>query len=314
MKAGWKTKTLGEVADVVNGGTPKSKVQSYWNGDIQWLTPKDMGQMLGRTVSETPRTISKEGLANSSARLVPEKSVILSTRAPIGHLAINSTPMAFNQGCRGIVPRESLYYLYLYHFLDAIKKTLNDLGAGTTFKELSATNLKSISIPLPPLEEQKQIIAILDEAFEGLDRARANVEANLEESRQLLLRYLDIKIEEYISRFGIIPINKLADVKGGKRLPKGFKPKAEKTPYPYITVRDFTEEGTVSALGLGFISEEIRETILRYTISSRDVYISIAGTIGKTGIVPDHLDGANLTENAAKLVLKEGWHKRLVTK
>ena len=184
-QSGWETKTLGEVAAIVNGGTPKSKVAEYWGGGVQWLTPKDMGQMDGREIAATPRTITDAGLAGSSARLAPAGSVILSTRAPIGHLAMNTVPMAFNQGCRGVVPSEKLDPIYLFHFLDMSRELLNDLGTGTTFKELSSSNLKSVKIPLPPLEEQQRIVAVLDEAFEGLARARAHAEANLQNVREL---------------------------------------------------------------------------------------------------------------------------------
>ena len=190
MKKGWEVKPLGEVAEIVNGGTPKSKISEYWSGGVQWLTPKDMGAMNEREIAETPRTISEKGLNGSSAKLIPANSVILSTRAPIGHLAINSVPMAFNQGCRGLVPGQKLDHLYLYYFLSANREQLNDLGVGTTFKELSATHLKAIKIPVPLLEEQKRIVAVLDEAFEGLARARANAEANLQNARELFESYL----------------------------------------------------------------------------------------------------------------------------
>lgn len=189
--AGWVSAPLGEVASVINGGTPKSKVASYWDGDVQWLTPKDMGRLEGRKIASTPRTISKDGLLKSSARLVPPSSVILSTRAPIGHLAINAVPMSFNQGCRGIVPGDRLDPIFLYHFLSANRQKLNDLGSGTTFKELSATNLKAVEIPLPPLEEQKRIVAVLDQAFAALDRARAHAEANLADARTLFESWLN---------------------------------------------------------------------------------------------------------------------------
>lgn len=181
----WTYVALGDVTTIINGGTPKSKVAAYWDGDVQWLTPKDMGKMSGREIGVTPRTISKEGLAKSSARLAPPQSVILSTRAPIGHLAINTTAMAFNQGCRGLVAGKKLDHLYLFYFLGANRELLNELGTGTTFKELSATNLKSVKIPLPPLEEQKRIVAKLNQAFTALDRARAHAEANLADAGEL---------------------------------------------------------------------------------------------------------------------------------
>jgi len=187
VKAGWRVVPLGEVCSVVNGGTPKSSVASYWGGDVNWLTPKDMGQMTGRHIAETPRKITANGLDNCSARLVPAGSVIMSTRAPIGHLAINDAPMAFNQGCRGMIPEANLDPVFLFHFLSANTEALNKLGTGTTFKELSATALRAFPIPLPPLDEQRQIVAVLDEAFERLSRARANAEANLADARELFV-------------------------------------------------------------------------------------------------------------------------------
>ena len=186
----WPIKTLGQVATVVNGGTPKSKVAEYWGGSVQWLTPKDMGNMDGREIEGTPRTITESGLSKSSARLIPANSVILSTRAPIGHLAINEVPMAFNQGCRGLVPKEGLDHVFLYYFLLANRVLLQELGTGTTFKELSANSLKSLPIPLPPLEEQRRIVAVLDEAFEGLDRIHAHVFFNSHNTQDLYASFL----------------------------------------------------------------------------------------------------------------------------
>ena len=198
MKAGWEVRPLGEVCTVVNGGTPKSNVPAYWGGDVNWLTPKDMGQMQGEYIAETPRRITQDGLTNSSARTVPPHSVIMSTRAPIGHLAINDAPMAFNQGCRGMVPGKHLHARYLFHFLSANTEQLNDLGTGTTFKELSSSALKTFPIPLPPLEEQQRIVAVLDEAFEGLTRARAHAEANLQNARELFESFLaDLFLKEH---------------------------------------------------------------------------------------------------------------------
>lgn len=181
----WQSVSLEAVAQIVNGGTPRSDVAEYWDGDVQWLTPKDMGQMRSREIASTPRTLTQAGLQNSSARQIPENSIILSTRAPIGHLAINKQPMAFNQGCRGIVPGDHLDHHFLYYFLLANRTELDELGTGATFKELSTGALRSFEIPLPPLDEQTRIVAKLDQAFVALDRARANAEANLEAAAKL---------------------------------------------------------------------------------------------------------------------------------
>jgi type I restriction enzyme S subunit len=206
-----------------------------------------------------------------------------------------------------MVPGNGLDAIYLFHFLSANREALNDLGTGATFKELSSAPLKAFPIPLPPLEEQQRIVAILDEALEGLDRARENAEVNLADAEEIAARSLDVILEQLSEQNGSITINEIAAVKGGKRLPKGSKLDLSPTAHPYISVKDLTEDGTVSTTKLGYISEQVQSSIARYTISNNDVYISIAGTIGKSGIVPAELDGANLTENAAKLVLNEGW-------
>lgn len=108
LPEGWQIKTIEEVTNIVSGGTPKSEIPEYWGGDILWITPKDMGQLQSVYTSETSRTISQLGLSKSSAKLIKKNSVILSTRAPIGHLVINTVEMATNQGCKGLIPKSNL--------------------------------------------------------------------------------------------------------------------------------------------------------------------------------------------------------------
>lgn len=182
---------LKDVCQITNGGTPKSGVENLWHGGVAWLTPAEMGKRLTPYIAQTARTISQDGLANSSAKLVPPFSVILSTRAPIGHLAINETPMAFNQGCRGLTPNEKLDTKYLYYFLLFSREALDNLGTGTTFKELSSTNLANFQIPLPPLEEQQRIVAVLDKAFAGIATATANAQKNLTNARALFNAHVE---------------------------------------------------------------------------------------------------------------------------
>ena len=102
---------------IINGGTPKSNVTSFWNGDIPWITPKDMGKLQTKYTSSTLRNITEDGLKNSSAKTIPPNSVILSTRAPIGYLAINKVEMSFNQGCKGLIPNNNINSEYLFYFL-----------------------------------------------------------------------------------------------------------------------------------------------------------------------------------------------------
>ncbi|WP_198935454.1 restriction endonuclease subunit S [Chlorobium sp. KB01] len=191
MKAGWEIKKLGDVCDVMNGGTPKTGDPANWDGNHLWITPAEMGKRLSPYVSDTERKLSDIGLRDSSAKLLPPNSVILSSRAPIGHLVVNTELMATNQGCKGLIPRSQLYYKYLYYYLLSVVELLNSLGSGATFKELSGGKLKDVEIPIPSSTEQQRIVAILDEAFEGIATAKANAEQNLKNARALFDSYLN---------------------------------------------------------------------------------------------------------------------------
>ena len=190
MKQGWEIKTLGDVSEIMNGGTPDTTVPKFWDGQNLWITPKDMGKMEGIYVDDTLRKITDDGLKNSSAKILPPNSIILSSRAPIGHLAINTKPISTNQGCKGLVPKKGVDTLYLYYFLSKSVDLLNSLGTGATFKELSGSKLGTVEIPLPPLPEQQRIVAILDETFAAIAKAKANAEQNLINANELFECYL----------------------------------------------------------------------------------------------------------------------------
>jgi len=190
LPKGWEIKTLGDVSEIMNGGTPDTTVPKFWDGENLWITPKDMGKMEGIYVDDTLRKITDDGLKNSSAKILPPNSIILSSRAPIGHLAINTKPISTNQGCKGLVPKKGVDTLFLYYFLSKSVDLLNSLGTGATFKELSGSKLGTVEIPLPPLPEQQRIVAILDEAFAAIAKAKANAEQNLKNAKELFNVYL----------------------------------------------------------------------------------------------------------------------------
>ena len=239
MKAGWQRKSIDAVCEVVNGGTPKTGVAEYWDGPHQWLTPAEMGKRATPYIDQTERTITNAGLQNSSARLLPAQSVILSSRAPIGHLVINTVPMATNQGCKGLVPRDGLDSKYLYYYLASIVPLLNDLGTGATFKELSGGKLKEIPIPLPSLPEQHRIVAILDEAFDGIATAKANAEQNLQNARALFESHLQRVFTEAWTTGELVTLADLAtDITDGDHMPP---PKAANG-VPFITIGNVAKD------------------------------------------------------------------------
>jgi len=189
---GWEEKTLGEVCKVMNGGTPDTTVPKFWGGENLWITPKDMGKLESIFVDDTFRKITDEGLKNSSAKILPSNSIILSSRAPIGHLAINTKPISTNQGCKGLVPKKNISALYIYYFLLKSVDLLNSLGSGTTFKELSGSKLSEVIIPIPKtLKEQQSIV----KSFNALSAETKKLEAiyqqkinDLEELKKSILQ------------------------------------------------------------------------------------------------------------------------------
>lgn len=159
---------------MVNGATPKSSNQEYWDGTIPWATPDDLGDVGNDTLFETDRFITEDGLNSCGTTLVPTGSIILSTRAPIGHLAIAGCQMCTNQGCRSLVFKLPDDKKYFYYQLIAEKEELQSRGEGTTFKELALPKLKDVWLYHPPYQEQQIIARFLDHKTALIDQYIAN--------------------------------------------------------------------------------------------------------------------------------------------
>ena len=161
----WPVATVGEVCEVVSGATPRSGKPEFWGGNVPWVTPKDLSELGQKHLSDTPRKITKAGLDSCSARMLPAQSVLFSSRAPIGLVAINTLPVCTNQGFKSLVPRFDLVSPdFLFWWLKAHEKHIQSKGRGATFKEVSKKIVENLQIPIPPLTEQKRIARILDAA------------------------------------------------------------------------------------------------------------------------------------------------------
>ena len=166
----WIWVRLGEIGQIVGGGTPKTTHSEYWdNGDIPWITPADMRNLTSKYIERGTRNITKAGLNSSSAQLLPKNSILFSSRAPIGYVAIARNEIATNQGFKSVAPFKTEMSEYLYFVLLALKPEIEKLGTGTTFKEVSGTVVGNVAIPLPPLTEQQQIVAKLEALLAEID-------------------------------------------------------------------------------------------------------------------------------------------------
>lgn len=210
-----------------------------------------------------------------------------------------------NNHAHVLKPKRSIildeYLVFYLNFSD-----LSDYITGATVKKLNQAKLKEIQIPLPPLDEQKRLVSLLDTLFAKIDRSIELLSENITAADALLPSALNTVFGELGEKWETKTVNDIAFVKGGKRLPKGEQLLEKETPYPYLRVTDFTDDGTISTKKMLYLPPEVHDKIKRYTISHEDLYITNVGnTIGKSGIIPKELEGANLTENAVKLVYKD---------
>ncbi len=164
----WKVRTLGEVTDIFKGGTPKRSVDRYFQGNIAWAIPTDITKLKDALyIDDTETSISEEALSKSSAKLLPAGTVLLTSRATIGKVAISRIPIATNQGFANFLCKEEINNIFLAYYLKLKKDMLISLGTGTTFLEVTKARLLEVEIPLPPLPAQRKIAAVLS-AYDDL--------------------------------------------------------------------------------------------------------------------------------------------------
>ncbi|RMB08295.1 restriction endonuclease subunit S [Haloplanus aerogenes] len=164
----WEIKRLDEVATVQGGSTPSTDKDEYWGGDIPWATPTDLTELQGNTISDTEDKITEAGLESTSTHVLPPYSVLLTSRASIGKCAVNTVPMATNQGFQSLIPGEEVNTWYLYYVITEMAPYLESLGAGSTFSEISKREVQRVQIPVPPMEEQLRIAGILYDTDQGI--------------------------------------------------------------------------------------------------------------------------------------------------
>lgn len=176
---------IGAAFDVRNGATPASVKPAYWHGDVAWITPDDLGKLESRFIHKGARNITRAGYLSCGTQMVPAGTVILSSRAPIGHLAIASRAMCFNQGCRGLIPRSIVSTNFAFWALLAHKPKLEAAGQGSTFVELGRDKLRAERIPLPDANTQREISAFLDRETARIDALKAKTQSSIDRLREL---------------------------------------------------------------------------------------------------------------------------------
>ena len=288
---------LEECCTIQGGATPKRNVDSFWGEGLDWFTPKDLSSLNTKEIGRAPEQVTDEGLNSCSAKLIPANSLLLSSRAPIGHLAITIKDCCTNQGFQSLIPKQGAVDVeYLYFVMKWSVPRLQDMGRGATFKEISKAIVKGFEIPLPPLEEQKRIAGILDEA----DRVRKKTQA-------LIDKYDELAQSLFLDMFG----DPVTNPKGWEVKPlqdllvqkpdNGFFAKKDKygpEGVPVVWLSDFIDRTYVSQKELKRAQVEPKDK--KYELEYGDALfcrssLTVEG-IGKCSIVPKTMDEPTIFE------------------
>ncbi len=274
---------LGELGEIVSGSTPKTNIKEYWDGEILWITPAEI-QEDDYYIADTQRKITDLAVEKTNLKLLPKGTVLLSSRAPIGKVAICDNDMYCNQGFKNIICSDRLENRYVYYFLKYNVEYIKSLGRGATFKEISKGIVENLEIPYREKKEQIKIANKLDKITEILKIRK-----------QQIKQFDEIIKSQFVEMFGSVELNdknfeeqeisSIADISSSKRI---YANEYQENGVPFYRSKEIIELGHNKKPSIElFISakrfEEIKE---RYGIPKRgDILITAVGTIGETWIV-----------------------------
>lgn len=279
--ADWRERRLGDIGKVVGGGTPSRERAEYWEGTIRWLTPGELTGTSQKYVSETQDCITELGLATSGARLLPQGSLLVTSRASIGSCALAGVPMATNQGFKNLVPSAEVDPSFLFYLGRMLGREMTRRASGTTFLEISGREFGRITVGLPPLEEQRRIAEILDtidETIQATDRVIAKL-------RLVQLGLIDRSFDRSRGTFTELGAVCLAPGEYGCVATA----EQRRTGWPrYVRITDLTEDGTLRPDSEMGVSPSVAQKAI---LHPGDIVFARSGaTVGKTYLY-DPVDG-----------------------
>lgn len=279
MKEGWTYKKLGEVCEVVGGGTPDTKVKEYWRGNIPWATVSDMKC---DDLKTTGYFITDKGLKESSSRIIKSGEIIIATRVGLGKVCKLAVDTAINQDLKGIIPKnDDILRNFIFYYFKQKAKYIIDNGVGATVKGVKIKFIEELSFGYPPLSEQQAIVSRLDAAFAHIDELKANAEKQLSEARKLFQAELTecMRLKEGWEE------KKLGDV---STFQNGFAFKSnlfKNTGLPIIRISNIQNEGIQTDDIVFFDKKDYPVNFDNYRIFPNDILIAMSGgTTGKLGI------------------------------
>jgi type I restriction enzyme S subunit len=287
MPDGWELRTLGDVCEIFNGSTPLKSKREFWDdGEINWFTISDIRKQ-GRNIKYTQQKITSEGFNSTSITLLPKKSVLLCCTASVGEYAITDVELTTNQQFNGLVVKEKnkLFSEYLFHYSSTLKEKLLSKSGKATIDFVSMTKVKTIPIPLPPLPQQKQIVAIIDKAFAAIDTAKTNAEQNLQNAKELFESYLQNVFENKGDDWEMEKLGVLGKLTSSKRI---YKKEYVSSGIPFYRSKEIKELSHNKKLSIELYISEQRYTEIKNKFGipkEGDLLLTAVGTIGEMYIV-----------------------------
>lgn len=281
----WEVKNLGEVCDIIGGGTPSKKVEKYYGGTIPWATVGDLNVEI---LEKTDLYITQEGLNNSSAKIIPSENVIIATRVGLGKSCILNQDTAINQDLKGLVPKHpgDVSPKFLFRWTQMKAADIIKAGTGATVQGVKMAFVTGLRLPVPPMEEQERIVEILDQAFEAIDKAKANLERNLANARELFQSRLNEIFSNPSADWEVKPLGEVCEIKSGGT-PSKSKPHLWSGDIPWISSKDMKSDvlketkDTVSEDAIGKGTRQVKSgtilVVVRSGILARTIPISLTG-------------------------------------
>ncbi len=282
---------LREVGTIISGATPKTTDSTNFGGDIPWITPADLSGYTEKYIAGGARNLTEKGYNSCSTQLMPANSVVFSSRAPIGYVAIAKNPLCTNQGFKSVIPDDGLDSEFLYYQLLYLRDSIREMGTGTTFKEISGKRFGEIDIAVPSIYEQQRIVARIEELFSQLDDA----EATLQKAKAQLALYRQAVLKE---AFDTIDGTECCIDNVCKEIKVGIVIK----PTQYYVDKDGifafrnanVRRGYIDDCDWVMISKEGHIKNQKSEVNAGDVLISRSGAnLGMASPVPDKYDGYN---------------------
>lgn len=306
LPKGWDIVSLSEVCTVLGGGTPKTSINDYWNGEIIWLSPTDLPEIGSISkISSSTKKITQLGLNKSSAKLLPKGSVVFSSRASIGKIGIAEIELTTNQGFTNFICSEKILNHYLCYVLKRSISEIASLSNSTTFAEVSKSSIKSFQIPLPPLPEQKRIVSKLDALFEHIDKSMALLEENITHTGSLMASALDEVFLE-IDRKYWVELRTISDL-----ITKGSSPNWQGVKYVdepgvlFITSKNVGNHKLILGDKKTYLESKFNEIQPRSILQKDDILLNIVGaSIGRTAKY-DLEEVANINQAVCLIRLKK---------